>query len=79
MISFASLLISGFGANAHAAALKCWINLAKTKGSLVAALVVELGITGQAAALGLAGVFLPYFWLNFSMRPAVSRVFCLPV
>lgn len=23
--------------------------------------------------------FMPYFWRNFSTRPAVSTIFCLPV
>ncbi len=27
----------------------------------------------------LAAVFLVYFWRNFSTRPAVSTIFCLPV
>lgn len=35
--------------------------------------------TYTVAALGLAGVLLPYFCLNFSTRPAVSTIFCLPV
>ncbi len=26
-----------------------------------------------------ASYFMPYFWRNFSTRPAVSTIFCLPV
>ena len=31
------------------------------------------------AAAGFVSVFLLYFWRNFSTRPAVSMIFCLPV